>query len=237
MIIAREVSTGLLFRTYTIEFENLKSYIKIRKVGSNFIVTLHDDVPDEVSKVDYLKARDLYFTKGEHQALKFLDKQVKKLDIERDTVLAIWNRWINYYGALTSFLLCEHFSDIYISSSNIYVMHFDFGLCYTDFVSTPHMAGEQIVEFLVSKVAERTRSPVTAYMPTLSVTDRELRARFSISIPPVSDPYIHVRLMPRKPWTFPELVERDSLTIDDAALLWFLFDRKIPILIVGPMGS
>ncbi|WP_243676409.1 ATPase, T2SS/T4P/T4SS family, partial [Vulcanisaeta distributa] len=89
----------------------------------------------------------------------------------------------------------------------------------------------------IRRVAQRARTAITSYSPVASVVDPEFGVRVSIESEPVSPGSMSIRVLPRKPWTLPELIRRGMINIEDSARLWLLADHRVPILIIGPMGS
>ncbi len=227
----------------------VKTFIDVRSIGSSFTIYVIDDVPDIEFPDPYV-----IYERGQVSQLTLLSKLLGKTryNEDNDIIDKLWERWYLFYGPLTPLLLYDKVSDIYIDSSSVHAYHVDLGLCEVcfEFCRCVKCSGflnrkrtdisyrfEDFVRYLIHKISERTSNPVTAYMPMISVTDPDFRVRFSVSVRPISDPYIHVRVLPRRPWTFGDLICRGSLSVDYAALLWYLFDRKVPILIIGPMGG
>jgi len=228
----------------------VRTVIDVRSIGSSFTIYVIDDVPD----VDLPDPYCIY-ERGVYKRYKWLTEIFKrnKLGEEDDIIEKLWLRWYMYYGPLTPLLLYDKISDIYVEESSIHAYHIDLGLCEVC-LEFPRCISEKVtligkrkkaityklsdfVRYVMSRISERTSNPITAYMPMVSVTDQEFKVRFSASTRPVSEPYIHVRVLPTRPWTFGELIVRGSISVDDAALLWYMFDNKIPILIIGPMGG
>ncbi len=89
------------------------------------------------------------------------------------------------------------------------------------------------VDYLIRRVAQRSRTAVTSYSPVASVVDPEFGVRVSIETEPVSPGSMSIRVLPRKPWTLPELIRRGMISIEDSARLWLLADHRVPILIIG----
>ncbi len=244
MLISRPVPTGRRVELSIIDF-CVRTFIDVRCIGSSFTIYVVDDVPDTEVPDPY----HLYERTFSENFSRFL----RRGNGFSDVINRLWERWYAFYGPLTPLLLYEKVSDIYIDSSSIRAYHVDLGLCDVSFdfprchrpsrsFIRRHRCSisyklDDFVKYLIYRVSERTSNPVTAYMPMASVTDTEFRVRFSLSVRPISDPYIHVRILPRRPWTFGELIVRGSLSVDDAALLWYMFDKKVPILIIGPMGG
>jgi len=229
----------------------IRSYIDVRSIGSSFTIYIIDDVPEIDLPDPYV-----IYEKGalKNYMLSYNMFRIFSREYLResyDVIEKLWERWYLYYGPLTPLLLYDKVSDIYIDRSSIRAYHIDLGLCEVSIELSRcfRFSGifnrkrevtyrfEDFVNYLIHKISERSSNPITAYMPMISVTDPDFRVRFSVSVRPVSDPYIHVRVLPRRPWTLGELIERNTLSIDNAALLWYLFDNKIPILIIGPMGG
>ncbi len=254
MLISKSKPNGKLVESFIVDFL-VRSIIDIRQIGSTFIIYLYDDVDEGIQHVDPYFIYSLVISGKDVDSI--IKKISKSLNVNYEDISLVWTRWFKYYGILTPLLLYDKITDIYLTTSNFYAYHSDFGLCevnvefentYVDFKSTilkfvKHRLYRRVyslkdfLEYVISRVAERSSSPITTYMPMISVTDHEFRVRFSISIKPISEPYIHIRILPRSPWTYGDLIVRDSVDFTQCALLWYLFDNKIPILIIGPMGS
>lgn len=236
----------------------IRTMIEYRGIGDSVQVFLMDQVPEYLSLIDptlfeeWLKlGKDTIKLVKRYRAV--LTRLGYRLGNEYDElVAAIINRWINAYGSLTPLFMDDDLTDIYIDLNGVRVNHRDYGLCQVKLSDTkvvrptgpiPFKPIEKtltlsdLVKHVAINAAKRTRTPVTAYMPLVSVTDPDYRVRLTISTEPVSRLNIHVRILPSKPWSLPALVKQGMLTINQAALLWKLADEKVPILISGPMGS
>ncbi|NPA71051.1 MAG: type II/IV secretion system ATPase subunit [Crenarchaeota archaeon] len=249
MLASKPSPVGRRVELSVVEF-CVRTFIDVRSIGSSFTIYVVDDVPDVELPDPYM-----IYERGSYnvRTLTFLKLLRKENNSESfDIIEKLWERWFVFYGPLTPLLLYDKISDIYIDSSGIHAYHVDLGLCevcielcrcvrYLGFFNKRKIdvsyKFEDFVKYIIHKISERTSNPVTAYMPMISVTDPDFKVRFSVSVRPISDPYIHVRVLPKRPWTFGDLIARGSLSVDYAALLWYLFDRKIPILIIGPMGG
>ncbi len=254
MHVALPCRVGSLISAREVLFCGIKSLIEIRKIHDSYVTFIVDDVPSCLSALDPEYVQSLIVSRG-LTVRKAVEKACKDLGINVETELAeaVFLRWSRFYGSLTPLLLTDEVTDVYVSVGGVRAMHVAYGLTdvKVEFPShdvksrSPFRRGtlrldfdqEKFVRFVVRRVSERARSPITSYMPLLSTTDRELRVRFTTSIEPVSTPYVHARILPRTPWTLSRLIQLDSLSINQAALLWLLFDLKVPILIIGPMGS
>ncbi len=174
-----------------------------------------------------------------------------------DLAVRVFSRWFNYYGgALTPVLLMDDVTDIHINKANtkyglggIYMEHSLLGrvqviIGWEPFelkkgkkvIKTITFDLNSFVDYLIRRVAQRARTAVTSYSPVASVVDPEFGVRVSIEAEPVSPGSMSIRVLPRKPWTLPELIRRGMINIEDSAKLWLLADHRIPILIIGPMA-
>ncbi len=236
MLIAKGTVQGQLVESENVETFNIVSKIEVRRIGDSFSICVSDEVNIDNLELDIEKLYEYYVDYSHKKISKYISKVAKRANTEYEILWALWRRWIEAYGVLTPLLCYDKITDVYIMESSIQAEHCEYGLCEVKLFNDD-VTYREFVHYLIRRVAERARCPITTYMPMMSVTDRELHARFTISIPPVSEPYIHVRILPRKPWTLSELVMRDALTLEEACTLWYLFDLKVPILVIGPMGS
>ena len=101
-------------------------------------------------------------------------------------------------------------------------------------------------QYVVNKYSELTRSPVTAYQPHAMSTYAKLRVRGLIVSEPVSTWVSAYRKHPLGSWTIPALISSGSLTPALGAKLLTATTgvcefvsgcRKVPILVIGEMGS
>jgi type IV secretory pathway ATPase VirB11/archaellum biosynthesis ATPase len=101
-------------------------------------------------------------------------------------------------------------------------------------------------QYIVNKYSELTRSPVTAYQPYAMSTYTKLRIRGLIVGDPVSTWVGAYRKHPLGSWTIPALISSGSLTPALGAKLLTATTgvcefvsgcRKVPILVIGEMGS
>ncbi len=228
---------------------------------------LPEGLKDVLLKIDVRRIYEELIRKPrttiEREVRAYMSKIAKGLDRASfeeavDYAIEIFKRWLFHYGSLTPLLLYPKVTDIYVRSDGVQAYHVEYGLCdvylqhpefdveYKSFSLKKFFERQRVrVKFdnydfalyVISKASHRCKSPITAYMPMVSTTDSEFKARFSCQIEPISRPYVHIRKLPTNPWTLPKLINRGMLTIEQGALLWHLFDKKVPILIVGPMGS
>ncbi len=99
-------------------------------------------------------------------------------------------------------------------------------------------------QYVLNKYSELTRSPVTMYQPYAMSTYTKLRIRGLIVSEPVSTWVGAYRKHPLGAWTIPALINSGSLTPALAAKLlvatagvYPFVNRKVPILVIGEMGS
>ncbi|GGP21380.1 hypothetical protein GCM10007981_12970 [Thermocladium modestius] len=216
-------SIGIVVESTAIDCCGLKTVIEVRAIGSSYAIQLQDeDVPDlDVAKLHAISMRGVK-----------LEKAIKKLGARpTPSIMKAYERWSKHYGSLTPLLLHPKLTDIYVGES-VKARHSDYGL-----VSVDVEINQEDTYYLLRRVGHRCRTPITAYQPMASTTDDEYGVRISTTIPPVGGPAIHIRIMPRTPWTLPLLVTGGMLNARSAAVLWQLFEDKVPILIVGPIGS
>ncbi|MDT7903200.1 MAG: ATPase, T2SS/T4P/T4SS family, partial [Caldivirga sp.] len=249
---------GSALSSKTITNLGIKTVIEYRSVGDVVQVFPVDQVPGYITLVDPTFFEEwVKLGKDPAKLIKryrlALTRLGHRLDEKFDSLVkAVVDRWINAYGPLTPILIDEDVTDIYIDPGGVKVNHRDYGLCVVRLsevkairpvrlfpmrLTEVNLTIRDLVNHIAVNVARRTRTPITAYMPLVSVTDPEYRVRFTVSAEPVSRISIHVRVLPSRPWTLPLLVKQGMLTINQAALLWRLAEDKVPILIIGPMGS
>ena len=242
---------GTLLESRVIEFEGIKTTVEYRALGSSVKVYLNDQVSHGVSLIDPFYVEELVSLGAP------LSRAVEKALVAKGKAslveegVRVMSRFMEYYGALTPIIMNSDVTDIYLYEDAILVNSAKYGLCSVsiDNVAVQRPRGllrgvesrvltiRDLVNHVVKQVIRRTRTPITSYMPMASVVDHEFKARFSISIPPISSQFIHIRMLPREPWTLPAMVGLNMIDANHAAALWRLMDDKIPILIVGPMGS
>ena len=249
---------GNALSSKTITNLGIRTLIEYRSVGDVVQVFPMDQVPGYITLVDPTFFEEwVKLGKNPAKLIKryksALTRLGHRLDEKFDSLVkAVVDRWINAYGPLTPILMDEGVTDVYIDLSGVRVNHRDYGLCVVRLsevrvirpvrllpmrLTETNLTIRDLVNHIAVNVARRTRTPITAYMPLVSVTDPEYKVRFTISTEPVSRISIHVRILPSRPWTLPLLVKQGMLTINQAALLWRLAEDKVPILIIGPMGS
>lgn len=248
---------GTLLSNKSVNTFGIRTLIEYRAVGQSIQVYVRDQVPESLSRIDPDYVTEWVKAGGDIDKLakvyaKLLKSLIDSNDVSVELVKGVITRFIEAYGPLTPLLMDNDLTDIYIDLEGIRVIHRDYGLCRVELgigrvirplrlfplkVMDREVSFREFINHLVANVARRTRTPVTAYMPLVSVTDGEFRARFTVSIEPVSNAAIHARLLPKVPWTLPALVNMEMISVRDAALLWALADAKVPILIVGPIGS
>ena len=99
-------------------------------------------------------------------------------------------------------------------------------------------------QYVLNKYSELTRSPVTMYQPYAMSTYTKLRIRGLIVSEPVSTWVGAYRKHPLGAWTIPALINSGSLTpalgaklLVATAGVYPFVNRKVPILVIGEMGS
>lgn len=261
----RVISQGLE-EQQTIEFSGVKTRIEIHRVATasegtyNYIAYVIDEVPDWVIALPIEKIVD-WVGSGVNPRRAIVrglkDIGLKPRDEEVDIGMNIFNRWFNHYGAATPLFLMDNITDIYINKigtkygyGGIYIEHTTYGRIQTvigwepydvwkgkKIIRTVKFDFNALVDYLIRRVALRTRTAITAYNPVASVVDPEFGVRISVETEPVNPGSISVRVLPKKPWTLVDMVRNGMVAPGVAGLLWLLADYKVPILIVGPMGS
>ncbi len=251
--------TGSILSNRVINNLGIKTIIEYRGVGNAVQVFIMDQVPDYLTLIDPSYFEDwIKLGKNIAKLIKIYRRILSKLGYKpndehfNSLVKAVVDRWLNAYGPITPLLMDDDITDIYIDTNGVRVSHRDYGLCFVRLSEVKVIKPVRLIPLkltestltigdLVNRVAinvsRRTRTPITAYMPLVSVTDPEYKVRFTVSTMPVSQTSVHTRILPSKPWTLPMLVKLGMLTVNQAALLWKLADEKVPILIGGPMGS
>lgn len=251
--------TGSILSSKVIVNLGIRTIIEYRSVSNVVQVFLMDQVPEYLTIVDPLYFEEwIKLGKNPIKLIKIYRGILSKLNHKptdenfNSLIKAIIDRWLNAYGSITPLLMDDDITDIYVDTNGVRVSHRDYGLCFVKLSEVKVIRPVRLIPMrliestltvrdLVNRVAvnaaKRTRTPLTAYMPLVSVTDPEYRVRFTISTMPVSQTSVHIRVLPSKPWTLPTLVKLGMLTVNQAALLWKLADEKVPILIGGSMGS
>ncbi|MGC8542548.1 MAG: ATPase, T2SS/T4P/T4SS family [Vulcanisaeta sp.] len=259
------LSQGLV-KSYTVEFSGIRTDIEVHLIQASqygvhdYVAYVIDDLPEWVVAMPLDKIVD-WFGSGvrlERAVAKGLrEVGVKPTKENVDLGVRVFNRWFNYYGALTPVLLMDEVTDIYINKAGtrfglggIYMEHSILGRVQVVIGWEPfevRRGGRVIkavsfdfngfVDYVIRRVAQRTRTAITSYNPVASVVDPEFGVRISVESEPVSPGSISIRVLPRRPWTLPDLIKRGMIGVEDSARLWLLADHRVPILIVGPMGS
>ncbi len=258
----RIMSQGLV-RQYTVEFGGIKTDIEIHLIQAaqygvhDYIAYVIDELPDWVIAMPLEKIVDWIGSgaKPENAIKRGLKEiNVKPTKENLEIAAGVFNRWFNYYGALTPLLLMENITDVYINKTGtkfgmggIYIEHALLGRVQVVIGWEPYelRRGRKaikvvafdlnaFVDYLIRRIAQRTRTAITTYNPVTSVVDSELGVRFSVETEPVNPGSISVRVLPRKPWTLPDMVRNGMINVNDASALWLLADHKVPILFIGP---
>ncbi|WP_291765914.1 type II/IV secretion system ATPase subunit [Caldivirga sp. UBA161] len=251
--------TGSVLSSKVIVNSGIRTVTEYRSIGNTIQVFLMDQVPEYLTLIDPSYFEEwIKLGKNPTKLIKVYRKILSRLGYKpndehfSNLVKAITDRWLNAYGPITPLLMDDDVTDIYVDANGVRVSHRDYGLCLVRLSEVKVIRPMRLIPMkliestltirdLVNRIAinasRRTRTPITAYMPLVSVTDPEYKVRFTVSTMPVSQTSVHVRILPSKPWTLPTLVKLGMLTVNQAALLWKLADEKVPILIGGSMGS
>ncbi|WP_148678337.1 type II/IV secretion system ATPase subunit [Vulcanisaeta distributa] len=255
-----------LVKHYVIEVDGIKTDIDVYRVVDpqygthDYIAYVIDNVPDWAIALPIEKIVE-WIGSG-MESSKAITKGLKEVSVKasQDNVMLATNlflRWNNHYGPLTPVLMMDDVTDIYINKEGskfglggIYVDHSELGLVRVIIGWEPYdvRKGKKVVKtirfdfngfvnYIMRRASRRAGTPITAYNPVASIVDSEFGVRISIEAEPVSMGSISIRVLPRRPWTLPEMVSRGMISIDDAARLWLLAEHKVPVLIIGPMGA
>lgn len=216
---------------------------------------VNDDVPDWAiaMPLDFIMDRlggGVGLVKAVKDGLRRIGVKPEKENVEVATSIVV--RWLNYYGAWTSLLLMPGVTDIYISKDGVVVQHNELGLIKVvmGWDEYEYVRGSirrrviklvynhrDAVDYFLRQVSWRLKTPLTTYNPVISAVDPDFNVRISAEAPPVSDGHASIRVLPRQPWTLPDLISRGMINAYDAAVLWFLAENRVPIMIIGPMGA
>lgn len=255
-----------LVKHYVIEADGVKSDVDVYKVVDpqygvhDYIAYVIDNVPDWAIALPIERIVEMISSGMELK--KAVIKGLKEIRVKtsQDNVILATNlflRWNNHYGPLTPVLMMDDVTDIYINKEGnkfglggIYIDHSELGLVRVMIswdlyevrkggrvIKAIKFDFNEFVNYVMKRASRRAGTPITAYNPVASVVDSEFGVRISIEAEPVSMGSISIRVLPRRPWTLPEMVGRGMISIEDATRLWFLADYKVPILIIGPMGA
>jgi len=168
---------------------------------------------------------------------------LRQYDVDWGKAIAYALRSIYLYGPLTTVFLDKRVTDVYVPArGNVYVEHIDYGQLTT---SIPRGLALSI---LMSKLPLRCNTPASRYAGAISVSDPlfpciadscDVVQPLRISI--VTDPFVaagaetaHVR--PIHALT-PYDIVRGGTAPEVLALLWAAYEEKVPILIIGQVGS
>ncbi len=257
-----------LVKHYVVEVDGIKTDIEVYRVVDpqygvhDYIAYVIDNVPDwaialPIERMVELIGSGMELRKAVIRALREI-----KIKADQDSVTLVANlflRWNNHYGPLTSVLMMDDVTDIYINKEGnkfglggIYLDHSELGLVKVligwepyevkrggrKVVRTIRFDFNNFVNYVMRRASRRAGTPITAYNPVASVVDSEFGVRISVESEPVSMGSISIRVLPRRPWTLPEMVNRGGMVnIEDATKLWLLAEHKVPVLIIGPMGA
>ncbi|ADN49557.1 type II/IV secretion system ATPase subunit [Vulcanisaeta distributa] len=261
----RVISQGLV-RHQIIEFGGIRTDVEVHLIQSSqygvhdYVAYVIDDVPDWLIALPLDRIVDWFgsgvrLERAVERGLRMIGVKPSRESV--DLAVKVFNRWFNYYGALTPLLLMDDVTDIHINKANtrfglggVYIEHALLGRVQVIIGWEPYevrRSGKAVktitfdlnafIDYLMRRVAQRTRTAITTYNPVASVVDPEFGVRVSAESEPVSPGSMSIRVLPRRPWTLPELIRRGMIGIEDSARLWLLADHKVPILITGPMGS
>jgi flagellar protein FlaI len=221
-----------------------------------------DDVPDWLIALplDYIADRLGSGEKLETAIKKALSLINVKPNAENiDLAKKVFERWLNAYGAFTPLFLMPEITDIYIRRLDdgfvVHVNHEELGLMRVIIGWEPYelivrrglkrmtrritVGDFDAINYLFRRFSIRMRTPITTHNPMPDLVDPEFRIRIAVTSDPVGrpTPWVSIRVLPRSPRLITELIRNNVISIDQAALLWFLADYKVPILFVGPMGA
>jgi len=221
-----------------------------------------DDVPDWLIALplDYIAEKLGSGVKLEDaikRALKLINVKASSENI--DLARRVFERWLNGYGAFTPLFLMPEVTDIYIRRLDdgfvVHVNHEELGLIRVIIGWEPYELITRrglkkvvrkvtpndfdAINYLFRRFSIRMKTPITTHNPMPDLVDPEFRIRIAVTSDPVGrpTPWVSIRVLPRSPRLITELIKNNVVSIDQAALLWFLADYKTPILFVGPMGA
>jgi flagellar protein FlaI len=221
-----------------------------------------DDVPDWLIalSLDYIAEKLGSGVKLETAIKKALSLISVKPNAENiDLARRVFERWLNAYGAFTPLFLMPEITDVYIRKLDdglvVHVNHEELGLMrviigWEPYELTTRRGLRKVVKkvapndfdaisYLFRRFSIRMKTPITTHNPMPDLVDPEFRIRVAVTSDPVGrpTPWVSIRVLPRSPRLITELIRNNVISIDQAALLWFLADYKVPILFVGPMGA
>jgi flagellar protein FlaI len=221
-----------------------------------------DDVPDWLIALplDYISEKLGSGEKLEDAIKKALGLiGVKATNENIDLAKKVFERWLNGYGAFTPLFLMPEVTDVYIRKLDdgfvVHVNHEELGLIRAIIGWEPYelivrrglrKVTKKItpsdfdpISYLFRRFSIRMKTPITTHNPMPDLVDPEFRIRIAVTSDPVGrpTPWTSIRVLPRRPRLITELIRNNVISIDQAALLWFLADYKVPILFVGPMGA
>jgi flagellar protein FlaI len=221
-----------------------------------------DDVPDWLIALplDYIADRIGSGVKLEDAIKKALGLiNVKPSSENIDLARKVFERWLNAYGAFTPLFLMPEITDVYIRKLDdgfvVHVNHEELGLMRAIIGWEPYelivrrglrrvtrritVGDFDAINYLFRRFSIRMRTPITTHNPMPDLVDPEFRIRVAVTSDPVGrpTPWVSIRVLPRRPRLITELIRNNTISIDQAALLWLLADYKTPILFVGPMGA
>ena len=164
-------------------------------------------------------------------------------------------RWVLAYGPITPLLAWDELSDLVIDPGpRIYARlriidaYIPVELEASQNESILKNVSEDLTlnEYLLNRVSERTRTPITAYNPRAMATDAEFRLRVTAHAEPVNKGSLAFRKHPARPWTLGHLIASGTISLEDSAKLLLMMLGYMPystngeprgILIIGEMGS
>ncbi|MGC9227726.1 ATPase, T2SS/T4P/T4SS family, partial [Caldivirga sp.] len=180
--------------------------------------------------------------------------------IDRENALkeihSLVKRWVLAYGPLTPLLAWGDLSDLVVDPGpRVYARVRGIGDGFIPVELEPSQSGEaagglgedlDVNEYLLNRVSERTRTPITAYNPRAMATDHEFRLRVTAHAEPVNQGSLAFRKHPSRPWTLGHLIQSGGITVEDAGRLLLMAMGRRPfstngeprgVLIIGEMGS
>ncbi|MBP1450182.1 MAG: Flp pilus assembly complex ATPase component TadA [Thermoproteus sp.] len=201
---------------------------------------LWDEVEPELAMKLDASAERILEAVGKGVSLKKAIRRYAGTDDERAVLLM--DRFLRHYGAFTALFMLrpKGVTDVYVyapgsSSVGVHAAVEKVGIVQVDVGPVDYY---KWTIYLLRQVSRRTKSPLNpGQRPTDSVVDLEYNARFTRATHPVAPPAAIVRLLSPSPITLPQLVAKGMLDSELAAKLWLLAEERVPILIVGPMGS
>jgi len=217
-------------------------------LGETYTLYVHDGIKLDITEDAILKIRQEVEPRAIERGISFhscefldlLTRKVAKI-LSREqrgnafVAASLIHRYLYAYGSLTPLLASDALgvTDVYVSETEdvVEVESYKFGRMRTNIELS-----EEDRRVLVARVAKRI-APLSRYSPTISRVDYEHRTRITAAVPDVVPrPVFHFRLLSRT-WTPPSYVNSGAASPEQLAYLWLAWDKRRPIMVIGPPGS